>query len=460
MPIDTVAWRRFQRLRWTSYGILVLAYMTVYFHRMAPGVVSAELMASFHTSGAALGSLAATYYYIYTAMQIPAGVLADTLGPRLGVGLGCLVAGAGSLLFGGAESFEAASLGRFLVGLGVSVVFVGLMRSNTQWFSERNYGAISGFTLLLGNLGSILAAGPLALALKVVSWRDIFIWIGILSLMIALLTLIFVRSQPRDAGLPSLRELEGLDPHPPRDRHWLLDLRGVLTTAAVWPSFFMMFGVAGSLFAFAGLWGVPLMRDGFGLDRTQASLYTTMALAGFAIGCLTMGVLSDRLGRRKPLIRRGQRPVRAALDRPERLTVGAGLERSHALRAARSRRRGLRRRLCRRQGCRASRCRRHGHRAGQHGTLSGRGHSATGVWLGDGLELGRHAHQWSASLCPDRLPQRPVALVRLRLPGPGRRLLRAGNALPEHHPPASRPWGRHPASSRMLSPISSPAAVR
>lgn len=302
MPIDTVAWRRFQRLRWTSYGILVLAYMTVYFHRMAPGVVSAELMASFHTSGAALGSLAATYYYIYTAMQIPAGVLADTLGPRLGVGLGCLVAGAGSLLFGGAESFEAASLGRFLVGLGVSVVFVGLMRSNTQWFSERNYGAISGFTLLLGNLGSILAAGPLALALKVVSWRDIFIWIGILSLMIALLTLIFVRSQPRDAGLPSLRELEGLDPHPPRDRHWLLDLRGVLTTAAVWPSFFMMFGVAGSLFAFAGLWGVPLMRDGFGLDRTQASLYTTMALAGFAIGCLTMGVLSDRLGRRKPLI--------------------------------------------------------------------------------------------------------------------------------------------------------------
>jgi sugar phosphate permease len=302
MTIDPTVAGRFARLRWTIYVILVLAYMTAFFHRMAPGVVSAELMAAFQTSGAALGSLAAMYYYIYTAMQIPAGVLADTLGPRVGVALGCLVAGAGSVLFGLAETFEAASVGRLLVGLGVSVIFVGLMRSNTLWFSERVYGAISGLTLLLGNLGAILAAGPLALALQTTSWRNVFIGIGLFSGLIALLSLLFVRSRPEDAGLPSVQELEGLQPHPPRERHWLLDLRGVLTTGAVWPSFFVMFGVTGSLLAFAGLWGVPLMRDGFGLDRTAASLYTTVALSGFAIGCLAMGAFSDRLGQRKPVI--------------------------------------------------------------------------------------------------------------------------------------------------------------
>lgn len=302
MTIDPTVAGRFARLRWTIYVILVLAYMTAFFHRMAPGVVSAELMAAFQTSGVALGSLAAMYYYIYTAMQIPAGVLADTLGPRVGVALGCLVAGAGSVLFGLAETFEAASVGRLLVGLGVSVIFVGLMRSNTIWFSERVYGAISGLTLLLGNLGAILAAGPLALALQATSWRNVFIGIGLFSGLIALLSLLFVRSRPEDAGLPSVQELEGLAPHPPRERHWLLDLRGVLTTGAVWPSFFVMFGVTGSLLAFAGLWGVPLMRDGFGLDRTAASLYTTVALSGFALGCLAMGAFSDRLGRRKPVI--------------------------------------------------------------------------------------------------------------------------------------------------------------
>ena len=99
-----------------------------------------------------------------------------------------------------------------------------------------------------------------------------------------------------------MRELEGLAPHPPREHHWLKELRGVLATREVWPSFFMMFGVTGSLFSFAGLWGVPLMRDVFGLDRTGASGYTTSALAAFAVGCLVSGWLSDRLGRRKPVI--------------------------------------------------------------------------------------------------------------------------------------------------------------
>ncbi len=302
MSVDLSETRRFQRLRWTIFAILILAYMMVFFHRMAPGVVSADLMASFQTSGAALGSLAAMYYYIYTAMQIPAGVLADTLGSRIGVALGCLVSGFGSILFGLAETLEMASVGRFLVGLGVSVVFIGLMRSNAQWFSERNYGAISGLTLLLGNVGSILAAGPLALLLHTVSWRSVFVGIGLLSLVVALLTALFVRSRPQDAGLPSVQALEGLAPHPPRARHWLLDLRGVVTTPAVWPNFFVMFGITGTLFAFAGLWGVPLMRDVFGLERAEASLYTTATLAGFAIGCLAMGWLSDYLGRRKPVL--------------------------------------------------------------------------------------------------------------------------------------------------------------
>ena len=302
MPLPPPEQRRFERLRWSIYAILIVAYMTVYFHRMAPAVVAGDLMQAFQTSGAALGSLAAMYYYIYTAMQIPAGILADTLGARISVTLGSLIAGGGSAVFGLADSFDVAAMGRLLVGLGVSVVFVGLMRSNTHWFSERRYGSISGLTLLLGNIGSILAAGPLALLLTATSWRNVFVAMAVLSLGIAVLSALFVRSRPEDAGLPSVREIEGKPPHPERHRHWLADLRGVLSTGAVWPSFFVMFGVTGSLFAFAGLWGVPLMRDCFGLDRTAASAYTTAALAGFALGCLVMGWLSDHLGRRKPVI--------------------------------------------------------------------------------------------------------------------------------------------------------------
>ena len=294
--------QRFQRTRITIYGILILSYMSVYFHRMAPGVVSAELMSSFQTSATALGSLAAMYYYIYTLMQIPAGVLADTLGNRYSVTVGNLVAGVGSIVFATAETIELASLGRFMVGLGVSVIFVGLMKNNTVWFRDKIYGLVSGATILMGNLGSVLAAKPLSALLNIWSWRDIFIAMGLMSLVLAALTLLFVRNRPEDAGFPSIREMDGMASHAERHQHWVKDLIKVVKNITVWPGFWINFGMAGGLFAFAGLWGIPLLRDSFDMSRDDASVYPTITLVSLAIGTLLAGWISDRMGLRKPVI--------------------------------------------------------------------------------------------------------------------------------------------------------------
>ena len=293
---------RFLLARWSIYAILVVTYMLAFFHRMAPAVISADLMAAFQTSGAALGSLAAMYFYIYTGMQIPAGVLADTLGARVTVTAGSLVAGVGSLIFGMAGSFATASLGRALVGLGVSVVFVGLFKSNSVWFSDRNFGMISGLTLLLGNLGAISSAGPLAGVLRSYSWRNVFVVLGVATLVLALLTALLVRNRPEDMGLPSLREMEGKLSHSPRDRHWAGDLKSVLGTWAAWPGLWVGMGMVGSMLAFVGLWAIPFLRDVHGLGRSAGAVYTTTSLAGFAVGSMLAGWLSDRMGRRKPVI--------------------------------------------------------------------------------------------------------------------------------------------------------------
>ena len=296
---------RFERMRWTIYSVLIAAYMLAFFHRFAPAMVSAELTRSFGITAAALGSLAAMYFYIYTAMQLPAGVLADTLGSRFAVTLGNIVAGAGSVLFGLAESFGTASAGRFLVGLGVSVVFVGLMKSNSVWFSERRYGTISGLTLLLGNVGAIAATGPLALLLVHVDWRALFVALGAIAMGLGLLSWWIVRDKPEDLGFPSVREMEGRAAHAPRTRHWIHDLRSVLANRRLWPGFLFDFGITGSLFGMLGLWAVPLLRHVHGLSRSEASMYTTLATATFALGCLGAGTLSDRMRRRRPVLRAG-----------------------------------------------------------------------------------------------------------------------------------------------------------
>jgi predicted MFS family arabinose efflux permease len=120
------------RLRWFVFGLAVSAFWLSFFHRVAPAALAGELTRTFHVSGAALGALAATYFYVYALMQLPTGVLADTAGPRRVLAGGTLVAGIGSLLFASAESIVAAALGRTLVGLGASVAFVCVLKNQCQ----------------------------------------------------------------------------------------------------------------------------------------------------------------------------------------------------------------------------------------------------------------------------------------------------------------------------------------
>lgn len=293
---------RLVRLRWTAFIVVGLAYVLSFFHRFAPAAIASDLQQTFHASAASLGGLAATYFYVYMLMQIPTGVLADTLGPRRVVAIGCVIGGIGSLLFGQAETLQMASIGRLLVGLGVSVTFVSLLKLNAAWFHEKHFATMTGATILLGNLGSLLAAAPLAWALTYVSWRSAFAAVGLLSLLLAALVSWLVRDHPCKAGLPSLRELEGREDHAPHQGHWLDGLMVVLKNRATWPGLWVNVGLAGSLFAFAGLWAMPFLQNGYGMDRATAANHTTLLLAGFAIGAFFIGTLSDRIGRRKPVM--------------------------------------------------------------------------------------------------------------------------------------------------------------
>lgn len=293
---------KFEMARWSIFAILILTYILVYFHRMAPGVVSEYLMADFQTTGTRLGTLSAIYFFVYAGMQLPSGVLADTLGSRTSIIGGNLAAGVGSILFGLAPSFETACVGRFLVGLGVSVVFISIIKNNAVWFHARVFGVMSGLTLFVGNLGSVTAAGPLSALLSFFAWRTIFIGIGIFSLLLAVAAFFIVRNRPEDLGYTAPNPRLDVGGDPTVQAGWLQNLWGVVRVARVWPGFFVQFGIIGGLYAFMGLWAVPYLRDVHGLARGDAAHYLTVMLLSFAVGALFFGWFSDRIRRRKPVL--------------------------------------------------------------------------------------------------------------------------------------------------------------
>lgn len=290
---------RMRRLRWASFALLSGAYVLSNFHRIAPGAIAGELRGAFGATGAELGALAATYFAVYTVMQVPTGILVDVLGPRRIAALGGVVAGAGSIAFGLAGSMGAAGAGRTLVGLGVSVTFVSLLKLVAAWFPEREFGTMSGVVMFMGNMGSVLSATPLGWAVTVTSWRNVFVAVGVSSLAGAALTGLLVRDDPRDAGLPSVRELEGRAEHAPRRGRWWEGLWVVARNPATWPGFFVNLGLAGAYLAFAGLWAVPYLTDVHGMTRARATAHTTVMLVAFALSSLVIGRVSDRLRRRR-----------------------------------------------------------------------------------------------------------------------------------------------------------------
>src|SRR5437867_10818016 len=131
-------------------------YVFSWVHRVAPAVVAADLMRAFSITAAALGNLAAIYPYVFAAMALVAGSLADTLGPRWTLALGGATMGLGAVLFGSAPTFDVAFAGRLLVGLGASVLLIAWLSLAAAWFRPDEFATISGWTQTVGNAGALL----------------------------------------------------------------------------------------------------------------------------------------------------------------------------------------------------------------------------------------------------------------------------------------------------------------
>jgi len=283
-------------LAWLTWGLLASLYFVGFFQRVAPAVMVDELMRDFSITATLLGNLSAIYFYTYAAMQIPSGLLADAVGPRRVGTAAAVVAALGIVLFALADSLWTASLGRGLIGASVAVAFVACMKLAGHWFPANRFATVTGISLLIGNLGGVLAGVPLSEAVASVGWRSAMLASAGVTLVLAALVWLWVRDDPSERGYASHAHPEALNNAGMSPRR---SLKLVVSERETWLLFFAGGLIAAPVLTFAGLWGVPFLVQVHGLERSHAAVFTTTMLLGFAVGGPLLGALSDRIGRRK-----------------------------------------------------------------------------------------------------------------------------------------------------------------
>jgi MFS family permease len=214
----------------------------------------------------------------------------DRLGPRRLLPGAAATVGIGALLFATGNQ-GAASLGRFLQGAGGVFALVGAIYIATKNFPPSKAATLIGATQMFGMAGG--SAGQFIVGPLIgngLAWSHFWLLMGVGGLLIGV-TLFFLlpreeASAPASGGLKATANAFG----------------------AVFknPQSILCGLIAGLLFIpttiFDMIWGVRFLQEAHGVDYGSAVMRSATVPFGWIIGCPLLGLLSDKLGRRKPVI--------------------------------------------------------------------------------------------------------------------------------------------------------------
>ena len=285
-------------IAWAMWGLGAAFYFIGFYQRVAPAVITVELSHAFGLTAAALGNLAAFYFYSDVAMQIPTGLLADRFGPRVLLTVGAAIAGIGTAVFAMALDTWTANLGRLLIGGSVGVAFVSMLKLASHWMPARHFALASGMALAVGVFGAVIAGAPLRMLVDEFGWRGIMWASAAVTILLGAFTWFVLRDDPISRGYRSY----AVHAHESEPSIGVMaGLKAALQNRNVILLFFIAGAPSSIILTFAGLWGVPFLTTHYALSSTNAAGLCSTMMVAWAIGSLSYGALSDRIGRRKPL---------------------------------------------------------------------------------------------------------------------------------------------------------------
>jgi MFS family permease len=279
---------------WLICALGAIFYCYEYLLRIEPSIMVPNLMAAFSVTAVGIGSLIGLYYYAYTPMQLIVGVLIDRYGTRLMISLAVIACTIGSLLFGLPHSLLLVSVGRFLIGLGSSFAFIGVLKLAAEWLPKHHFALFTGITTALGMIGAMIGVVGLTHIKDNIGWQPT-LYIGtIVGVILMPIIWLFVRDTPKwrtvqvGAKTSFSATFKGLWRIIKNPQMWLAGLVGCM--------FYL------SLSLFGELWGIPFIQKVYNVSPDSAALACSMLFAGWLVGAPVNGWLSDAIKTRKLLL--------------------------------------------------------------------------------------------------------------------------------------------------------------
>src|SRR3954469_6431043 len=273
-----------------AWVVMAVYYFYQYVQRSAPSVMMPQLSEAFGISTLGVVSIVGLFYYGYSPFSLVAGAAMDRLGPRRVVPIGAALTGLGALLFATGSS-QLGAIGRFLQGAGGVFALVGAIYLASKYFPPSQAATLIGATQMFGMAGGAVGqfgVGPLIA--NGGSWNGFWIGLGVTGVAIGAILFVLL---PKEESTE--KESGGLKQSLNAFRYVFKNPQSILCGL-----------IAGFIFIpttiFDMIWGVRYLQDAHGFDYSSAVMRSAMVPVGWIVGCPLVGFISDRLGRRKPVL--------------------------------------------------------------------------------------------------------------------------------------------------------------
>lgn len=274
-------------LSWVIFILAASFYLYEFCLQVSPGIMTNDMMADLKIDAVGIGVMSSAYFYAYTPMQIPAGLLYDRFGPRILITWAVLICALGAFLFSLTTNVFMASAGRFFMGVGSAFSFIGVLVLVARWFKPSYFAVLAGVAQLMSSIGAITGES-LAVPVEYFGWRHTMMYLSIIGVALSALIWSLVRDYPKN--YISTKKIEkGSE---------FIRLRRVLAKPQTWFLGAYNFFIWGPILAFAALWGVPYLMEVYHISKPVASSMVSMVWLGIGISSPLFGLWSDFIGKR------------------------------------------------------------------------------------------------------------------------------------------------------------------